>query len=185
MLLILISKSENCQTSFGNGHYTGGTGTSSLLTTGSIINKGQFYGTNGTGVAVKVFHIENLWANLWKRITGMIYNNGKYYIKMTPEGVGYNLTADGYIDTDISCSGSSGNYISSQSMGANGRLPIVASGSQTTYTPDGLWWNTTQLNYVLLGGASDLGLACGFTLNMVDSPSTVVWVVGASPSYIG
>ena len=59
LLLMLIGKSTNTQATFGNGHYTGGSQASHLLKSGTMNDKGLFYGTNGTGAGVKVFGMEN------------------------------------------------------------------------------------------------------------------------------
>ena len=56
-LLVLISKSTDTQKAFGNGLY----GSSAL--TGSLNDKGQFFGYSSTNKQVKVFHIEDFWGH--------------------------------------------------------------------------------------------------------------------------
>lgn len=84
MLLILMGKSTNTQAVFGYGHYNGGSSASNLLKTGTISNKGAFYGTSGNA-AMKVFHIENYYGDIWNRIRGCVTNGSKQIlVKMTP-----------------------------------------------------------------------------------------------------
>lgn len=180
MLLILIGKSDNSQAVFGNGHYTGGSSASNLLRTGTLSDKGRFYGTNGTGTAVKVFHIENWWGNIWKREAGCMYVGGKIKVKMTAP---YNTTGDGYTDTGVTMGGTSGGYISATKMTEYGRLPVTMSGSETTYTCDGGWYNASQTDYALVGGYCALGFLCGASaLTLAGLVSAASWSFGASLS---
>lgn len=180
MLLILMGRSDNYQTTFGNGHYTGGSAASNLLKTGTISNKGRFYGTNGTGAAVKVFHIENWWGNAWERIAGLINKNGKIVVKMTPE---YNTTGDGYTDTGLVPAGTSGGYIDKTNMSEYGRIGYNAAGSETTYACDGLWFNNGQVDYAFVGGACVHGFRCGGSCVYLDLlVSYSFWDLGAALS---
>ena len=180
MLLILMGKSDNTQAVFGNGHYTGGSQASNLLKTGTLSDKGRFYGTNGTGVGVKVFHIENFWGNAWDRIAGCMYVGGKIKVKMTAP---YNTTGDGYIDTGITMGGTSGGYISATKMTEYGRLPVTMNGSETTYTCDGGWYNASQVDYALAGGGCADGFRVGASaLVLSDLVSNTGWDFGASLS---
>lgn len=189
-LLTLISKSTDHQTAFGNGHYTGGSSASSLLTTGQYNDKGLFYGTNGTGACVKVFGMENWWGNLWERIAGCIQVSGVIYAKMT-YGQEDGSTVDGYpttsssgmISTGLTCSGTSGGYISATENSELGCVPYTASGSSSTYECDGLWWNTSNVGYALVGGSCDNGLLVGsFALVLSNAVSHSNWNFGASLS---
>jgi hypothetical protein len=60
-LLLIMSKSEDSQTSFGNGAYT-------TRKTGGLNTGGQFIGYNDDTHQVKVFHIEDWWGNIMERI---------------------------------------------------------------------------------------------------------------------
>lgn len=181
MLLILMSRSDNFQESFGYGYYTGGTQQSpNYLATGSGSDKGQFFGTNATRGVVKVFHIENWWGNLWERIAGLMYVSGKIKTKMYPT---YNTDGSGYTDTGVTMGGTSGGYISATKMTENGRLPVTCSGSETTYTCDGGWYNASQVDYALVGGSCASGLLVGGScvyLNSLVSHSG--WTIGAALS---
>lgn len=147
-LLRLIGRSDNAQTTFGYGRG----GASAQMSTGSLNTKGQFFGKSqaqSTTDAVKVFHIENFWGNVWNRIAGLMNLNGKIYIKPTP---GYNTTGSGYVNTGLTPGGTSGGYINLTKMTEYGRIGYNASGSETTYACDGLWFNNSQVDYALVGG---------------------------------
>ena len=189
LLLILMGKTTNTQTKFGYGHYTGGSSASSLIATGTMNTRGLFWGSNGTGVGVKVFGIENFWGNLWKRIAGWVNANGTQKIKMTygtQDGTsvtGYNTDGTGYISIGLTPSGTSGGYISSSTLNAYGLFPQVASGSDTTYFCDGLWFNNSQNNYALVGGVCADGLLVGaFYSDLNNAVSSSGWCFGASLS---
>ena len=181
MLLILMSKSDNSQEAFGYGYYTGGSSSSpNYLPTGYRSNKGQFYGTNATRDTVKVFHIENWWGDVWERIAGLMYVGGKIKTKMVAP---YNTTGDGYTDTGVAMGGTSGGFISATKMTNQGRLPVTMSGSETTYTCDGGWYNASQVDYALVGGASADGLLVGASaVHLYDLVSYAAWYIGAALS---
>ena len=161
LLLLLIGKSTDTQTIFGNGHYTGGNGADSNIASGTMNTKGLFYGTNGTWTGVKVFGMEHYWGNQWRRIAGWINSYGTQKIKLTygqSDGStvdGYNTDGAGYIVVGNSTPiGTSGGYISKMLITDNGLIPTIASGSATTYYCDGLWFNNSQIDYAFVGGSS-------------------------------
>ena len=189
LLLILIGKSTDTQTVFGNGHYIDGSSASSLLTTGTLNDKGLFYGTNGTGKAVKVFGIENWWGNQWRRIAGWINNKGTQMIKLTygqSDGStidGYNMDGSGYINIGCTPSGTTGGYISKMTVTENGLIPTTASGSATTYYTDGLWFYNSQVDYARVGGTSTNGLLVGALCSDLNGVVSIAnWRVGAAVS---
>lgn len=189
LLLLLIGKSTDTQTVFGNGHYTGGSSASNLLVTGTLNDKGLFYGTNGTGKGVKVFGMENWWGNQWRRIAGWINSEGTQKIKMTygqSDGStvdGYNTDGSGYISIGCTPSGTSGGYISKMTVTKNGLIPTTASGSATTYYTDGLWFNNSQVDYAFVGGSSDDRLRVGaLCSNLNGLVSYAVWAFGTAVS---
>lgn len=189
-LLLLMGKSTDTQTVFGNGHYTGGSSASSLLVSGTMNTKGLFWGTNGTGSGVKVFGMENWWGNQWRRIAGWINASGTQKIKLTygtEDGStvsGYNTTGSGYISLSATPSGTSGGYISAMTCASTyGVIPYKASGSSSTYECDGLYYNNSQTDYALVGGRSGNGLLVGaFCANLDDAVSISGWKFGASLS---
>ncbi len=183
MLLLLMGCSDDSQTTFGNGYYTGGSSSSpNRLTTGYGTDKGRFYGSTASRDVVKVFHIENWWGDMWERIAGCINDNGDLKVKMTPP---YNTTGDGYESTGLTPAGtSSGGYINLTNMSSKGRIGYNASGSSSTYTCDGLWFNNSQVDYAIVGGNCNNGLLCGAsTLNVNNLVSNSNWNIGAAHSY--
>lgn len=55
-----------------------------------------------------------------------------------------------------------------------GRIPTVASGSETTYECDGLWFNNTIVAVALFGGNRGDGSLCGLSCWSVINPATHV-----------
>lgn len=98
--------------------------------------------------------------------------NGVYYIKPVPP---YNSEGTGYINTGLTPSGTSGGYCSKMEMTSDiGRIPTVASGSETTYECDGLWFNLTIVAVALFGGDRGSGSRCGLSSWGVNNPATSV-----------
>lgn len=189
-LLLLIGKSTDGQTTFGNGHYTGGSSASSLLKSGTMNTRGLFWGTNGTGSGVKVFGMENWWGNQWRGIAGYLNVNGTQKIKLTYDKTdgstvnGYNTTGEGYITLgNMTPSGTSGGYISDSVVNEYGWFPKTVSGSQTTYECDGLWFNNSQSNYAVVGGDCAAGFLAGPWCVALDTAvSNAHWHTGATVS---
>ena len=181
MLLILMSRSDNFQESFGYGYYTGGSSSSpNLLPTGYGSDKGRFYGTHANRDVVKVFHMEDWWGDVWERIAGFMYVGGKIKTRMKPP---YNTDGAGYLDTGITMSGTLGGYISTTKMIDQGRLPVTMSGSDSTYTCDGGWYNASQTDYASVGGSCYYGLKDGgSTIDITDPVSHQGWALGAALS---
>ena len=191
LLLLLIGRSTNTQTVFGNGHYTGGNSASDFILSGSMDKKGLFYGTNGSQKGVKVFGIEHWWGNIWKRIGGWIGENGTQKVKMTygqSDGStvdGYNLDGSGYVTIANSTpSGTSGGYISKMLITENGLFPVVISGSSTTYYCDTLWFNNSGKYYACVGGncGGDAGFRVGSFESALNPIKSKSWGVGTSLS---
>lgn len=181
-LLIIMSKTDNSQTAYGQGQTTGYLNDVALnyghLPTGTLTGKGQFFGYNDTTHEVKVFFIEKWWGNHWDRINGLLMVGGEILAKMTPP---YNLTGAGYDKVGIAFTGaSSGNQKTSKSS-RYGRLPETVGGSSSTYTCDYFWWNAGMTAVTIVGGACDSGAVCGVScLNLGNSASNAYWPVGAS-----
>lgn len=97
---------------------------------------------------------------------------------------GYNTTGEGYITLgNMTPSGTSGGYISDSVVNEYGWFPKTASGSQTTYECDGLWFNNSQTDYALVGGACVLGFLAGpWSVSLNGAVSGASWSVGATVS---
>lgn len=192
LLLLLMGKSTDTQSIFGYGHYTGGSSASDLLITGTMDDKGLFFGSTNTGVGVKVFGMENYWGNQWRRIAGWINASGTQKIKLTygtEDGStveGFNLTGSGYKTVSSATpSGTSGGYISGVNIDTGfGVIPVTASGSSSTYLCDGLWFNNSQTDVALVGGLCRYGLLCGaFAAHLHNAASYAYWYIGSALSY--
>jgi len=155
-LLTLISKSDNSQVSFGSGR-SKSTNTTAIAT-GTLKTLPQFIGYNDETSDVKVFGIEGFWGNVWEGMAGLILAT-TIKTKLTPP---YNFDATGYTDTTITPSGTNGGYVNTAKVDSEmGFIPKTASGSGTTYYCDGLYFNTSQVDYALVGGTWYYGLLVG------------------------
>ena len=186
-LLVLLGKSTNIQAVFGQGHTTGGSSAADLLTTGTLNTKGQFFGYNNTTSAVKVFHIENFWGDRWERLIGMIYEQGVFKAKMTPEGSGYNLTGVGYAAVMNGISKTSepttdafGGYVKNAAMTKFGLFPTVLGGSDATYDCDYHYGLNHITSVPIVGGCCDYGSFCGRYLHVRNVAGAAWWNIGAS-----
>lgn len=181
-LLKIMSKTDNSQAAFGQGQTTGYVNDASVnyghLATGTLIDKGQFYGYNDTTHEVKVFHIEKWWGNRWDRINGLIMKGGNILAKMIPP---YNLTGDGYSEAGIKFSGASNGYQKATKSGRFGRIVQTVGGSSSTYTCDYFWWNAGITAVALVGGGCGSGAYCGADyLYLINSAGVAGWGFGAS-----
>lgn len=165
-LLVMMARSTECQTAFGYGRCK--SSNSNAIAPGTMNTKGMFWGSNDQTSGVKVFGMENVWGNLWRRTAGWINANGTQKVKLTrgthdgSTAIDYNTDGNGYKTiANATPAGSSGGYISSMKTEAFGRLPVTASGSSSTYEADGMWYNNSQVNYAFVGGYWAHGLMVG------------------------
>jgi hypothetical protein len=167
-LLVMMAKTTNCQNAYGYGF--GASANETALVTGTMDKKGLFYGSkNCASEGVKVFGMENWWGNMQRYISGCVYDNGTFKLKMTrgthdeSTYTGYDQDGLGYISIDNSTiTGTSGGYISSMITTTYGRLPSVASGTSSTYESDSITFKNDRICHCYVGGywhqdASNLG----------------------------
>lgn len=181
-LLTLISKSDNSQAVFGSGRSA--SNNSAAIAVGSLKDKGPFWGSSNGTSDVKVFWIEGFWGNVWEGMAGMILaGSAGIKVKMTPP---YNFDGKDYEATNIVPSGTSGGYVNLASVSDKyGYVPKVASGSETTYMCDGLWFNNSQTDYALVGGSwSDAGLCGSRYVNLSGLASNTYATFGSRLSYL-
>ena len=186
-LLVLMSKSRDSQTKFGRGV----NGVSAAIGQGTMNDKGLFYGKSDNAFGVKVFGMENWYGNIWRRIVGWVCISGQQKVKMTygtqdgSTAQGYNTNGNGYIDlANATPAGTSGGYVSKNKVTPNGLIPVEASGSSTTYSCDGLWFNNGANTLALVGGAWDARARVGASsANLSASPGSTSAGIGAAPSY--
>lgn len=197
MLLILMGKSLDTQTVFGQGANSGGSeAVNDTFTTGVHDTKGLFYGTNSGAVSantfgncVKVFGMENYYGFQWRRTNGLILNNGATKYKLTygtedgSAAAGYNTDGTNYKDASVTPSGTSGGYISAAKFTEDGMFSDTMSGSASTYFCDSTWFDNSEVRFALFGGRSFYGAGVGaFCLVLDDAVSGARWYRGASVS---
>lgn len=174
-LLTVISRSDDSQTVFGAGNTTSG----ELLKTGTLNDKGQFFGYEETDKQVKVFHIEGWWGDQWERIVGILGDYGKVKVKMIPP---YNLTGEGYTDTGISWSGWNSGFIKNTVMSHLGRIPNELE-QNAKHIPDWCWFDNDNINIALVGGSCNNGAYCGAAYLLLNvAASGTSWTIGAALS---
>lgn len=156
-ILTLISKSDNGQEVFGTGRSK--SSNTAAIATGTTKAYGPFWGSNDQTSDVKVLWIEGFWGNVWEGMRGLINDNGIVKAKMVPP---YNFDGAGYVNTGKTPGGTSGGFISSCTMDEEvGLIAVTASGSETTYYCDGMWFNNGQVDYALVGGSWAYAGKCG------------------------
>lgn len=199
MLLVLMGKSVDVQSVFGEGVYTGGSeAVNDTFRTGQHNAKGLFYGTNSGqcasnsfGNIVKVFGMENWWGFQWRRYQGHLLVDGKHLVKNTygtedgSTANGYNLTGSGFKQKNATTSsGTSGNYIKNEWFDEDGMYPCGAlEGSSSTYYCDGYWYNNSGVRVPIRGGDSGAGARVGsFCVLLHATSSGADWNFGAALS---
>lgn len=181
-MLKIMSKTDNSQTAFGQGQTSGYVNDASQnyghLATGTLKDKGQFFGYNDTTHEVKVFYMEKPWGNRWDRINGLLMVGGEILAKMTPP---YNLTGKDFEKVGITFTSSSNGYQKGTKSNRFGRIVNSIGGSSSTYTCDYFWWNAGITAVALVGGSCHAGETCGADcLNLSYSAGGALWYVGAS-----
>lgn len=191
LLMMLVIKSTNSDV-IGYGNYTGGSSASNLMQTGQGNTKGMFYGKQSNSV-VKVFGMEQWFADSWRRLAGLILNGGSLLYKLT-YGTADGSSAAGYIESDSApsnylASGKtiatnlSSSYIMKHSALSKGALLATTfGGSNGNYYSDACW-SSTGVKYARVGGNCVDGSACGaFALYLTDALSVSSWAYGAALS---
>ena len=195
LLLWLMGKSTNTQDVFGNGISSGSQAGCEAYRTGSLNDKGMFYGKDGsvnTTTAVKVFGMENFWGLQWRRYQGHLLIGGSQYVKMTygqedgSTADGFSLAGTGYINKGHQPTGTSGQYLKTQEYDSMGFYPKNANNtdaSATKYYCDGLWFNNSGTRVPLRGGSSSSGALDGASaVDLCYAASYAYWYLGASLS---
>lgn len=181
-MLKIMSKTDNSQTAFGQGQTSGYVNDASQnyghLATGTLKDKGQFFGYNDTTHEVKVFYMEKPWGNRWDRINGLLMVGGEILAKMTPP---YNLTGKDFEKVGITFTSSGNGYQKGTKSSRFGRIVNSIGGSSSTYTCDYFWWNAGITAVALVGGNCASGDCCGADyLYLYGSAGDADWNVGAS-----
>ena len=180
-LLVLMSKSTALQEVYGEGRSAGGSSAADFLTMGTLNNKGPFYGFSDTTHPVKVFHMENFWAERYDRLVGLIVDHGVYKARMWPDG-GYNLTGEGYDTVGRGIFGASpaGGYVTACRETPQGLIPEKLGGSSATYDQDYHYFANKTVSVPFVGGSCIDGSGCGRYLRVDNTAGDAGWRIGAS-----
>ena len=192
LLLILVGKSLNCQVAFGNGVQGQASDASSMVSAGTLDDKGLFFGHNDNTHAVKVFGMENWWGNQMRRYAGHVMIDRVQMYKMT-RGRQDGSTADDYSQSTTASdyngylTGATGpatnNFAKQMQFDENGFQTKVVGGTSATYWCD-YWYQNSGLRYAVRGGACDVsaGRAGAFYVVLSATPASMNWDFGASLS---
>lgn len=189
-LLILISKSLDTSTKFGNGRCDQTSSASSMIGTGTMNDKGLFWGANTKTSGVKVFGMENQWGNRWLRFVGLVLSNNVWKYKLTKttldgsEADDYNFDGTGYITNNDTAPG--GNFCRTMTFNSDGSFydkTTVSSSGQGFC--DYFYVLSTGNVFTCRGGhCADSALGCGiFYLLPYLDVSDESWSVGSSLTY--
>ena len=192
-LLTIISKSDDSQEAFGYGNVSSGFDSSYMSTSGSLNDKGQFYGYNDQTHQVKVFHIEDWWGNQLERIAGLIVDSGNIKVAMkgpySTDGSGSNYSTILTISSNIG----SGWAANCKCDNTCGRLPISktspggTTANSSTFLCDYVYirYRSGYTYYPYVGGACSDGVDAGSSCFVASNAASYAnWHVGASLSYM-
>lgn len=174
-LLLIMGKSEDSRALFGKGNAEG---LDNALSTGTLNNKGQFYGYSDEIHQVKIFHIEKWWGDRSDRIAGLISNRGRVKVRMIPP---YNTAGDRYINTIIDLPESNG-WQKNTLMTNVGRYPITV--GATLYTYESAYvWVSPNIAGAIVGGMYKNGYAASAaTISFLLDVKTTKYYCSASIS---
>lgn len=171
-LLVLMARSTDTQTAYGNGNSSS---ENVLIKTGTLNTKGMFWGNHNWSDGIKIFGMEHWWGNGARLLAGWMHkvSGDKYYFKITrgtKDGTtctDYNYTGSGYLTS--SGPGSTyydGKYyiINKTTTTPYGRIPSCSSktASSNMYECDSISWNyyaydTSVAHLATVGGNTDMG----------------------------
>ena len=180
LILTLISKSTDSQTNFGNGNVS----TSDPLITGTLKDKGAFYGYNDNAHQVKCLYSEGVWGDLSDWCNGfVITSDGDIKIKNYAP---YSFDDFSNYSVVDNIRGEKTGYLKSANITGNGILGDDLSGSSSTYFCDYFYlYKSTDPYFARVGGSYGSGSNCGaFYLYCIYSVSVSSSYIGASPFYI-
>lgn len=185
-LLYLIGKSTDVQGVFGRGIDSDGQTAAEAYTTGTLDDKGLFYGSTTNGnTAVKVFGIENFWACKWRRCAGFFGTSTGYAYKLThgtkdgSAATSFRADSTGYIA--VTATQPESNYVKNMLFGKHG---IIA---KTTGSPAasnkyycGYYYKGT--GFACFGGAANRGPSSGVSVDLPAPVGGSYWDVAAALS---
>lgn len=177
LLLILLSKTLDSQTAFGAGRSGfSGSAASNMIGTGTMDDKGLFWGSDDQTAGVKIFGMENWWGNQWRRYAGHVLIDGVQKVKYTwgtedgSTASGYSAGGTGYLAAPAVPSAAG--FITAMAFTANGFTPAATGGTSATYWCDNAYLNLTGIRYAEHGGPMN-----------VDTPNTGAFTVSLADYY--
>ena len=198
-LAILISKTTDSQTAFGKGLSESGNDTiNDAFTTGIHNTKGLFYGTNSGAASTytnanKIFGMENYMCFQWRRLQGLVIDNGVIKTKLCygqsdgSTADDYSFDATGYVegaslstlgDTNGQC-----NKVVASDRGFVLYHAATPTASSSTYYCCYHWINLSDKRVPFVGGFSDDGAYCGlFYFDLSNVAANARWYFGAALS---
>ncbi len=186
LLLILMAKSLDTQTVYGQGRCDQSSAVRYMIGTGTMDDKGLFWGsTNDYGV--KVFGMENWWGNQWRRYAGHLMIGYVQKYKMTrgcqdgSEADDYNTTANGYL---TGVPGPSLNDYVTKMQFDNNCFQAAEVGGDSVHNWCDYWYQSSGTRYAFHGGAcrDAAGYVGAFCASLYNNPTSVYWYVGAALS---
>ena len=179
-LLKIMAKTDDLQAAYGYGNCDNPAW--EALPTGTLNDKGQFYGSREKDKQVKVFHTEALWGDKWERLAGLIVDNGT--VKVHTHGE-YNFTGEGYksiyryMTNDFDYG-----FVDGTVMTPYGRFPVSFNGSRHEYTADYGAIDTEIVSVPLVGGGCANGLNGGACVYLRYAASNASWIIAPGLSCI-
>lgn len=166
-----MAKTDDLQTAYG----TGNSRTGQPADTGTLNDKGQFYGASDFRTQVKVFHTEALWGDKWERLTKLICADG--IVKVLPYGEP-NFTGEGYTDVyRYMWNDWRYGYVDKTVMTPYGRLPISFAGDSHKYAADYGAVDTEIVAVPLVGGRCNNWLGCGACVYLNGTAGGASWSI--------
>ena len=179
-LLKIMAKTDDLQAAYGYGNCDNPAW--EALPTGTLNDKGQFYGSREKNEQVKVFHTEALWGDKWERLAGLIVDNGT--VKVHTHGE-YNFTGQGYksVYRYIIRSFDYG-FVDGTVMTPYGRFPVSFNGGRHEYTADYGAIDAEIVSVPRVGGNCGSGLVCGAYVNLYSTAGAASWNIAPGLSCI-
>lgn len=194
LLLILMSKSLNMRAAFGRGRGIGVNDVSSMVQTGTLDDKGLFWGSNTATDCVKVFGMESWWGNQMRMYLGhMISSDSEssklHRYKMT-KGTQDGSSIDDYISNGNTAptgyftgARTTGNASFAKKMQFHEDcfMAVEAGGTSDTYWCDWFNYNTDQIMFAYRGGSASWSTPGPFATN-AGRVGNISWDAGAALS---
>lgn len=179
-LLKIMAKTDDLQAAYGYGNCDNPAW--DALPTGTLNDKGQFYGSREKDKQVKVFHTEALWGDKWERLAGLIVDNGT--VKVHTHGE-YNFTGQGYksvyryIIRSFDCG-----FVDGTVMTPYGRFPVSFNGGRHEYTADYGAIDAEIVSVPRVGGYCSSGLTGGACVSLSNTAGAANWSIAPGLSCI-